>query len=94
MSSSKIMHKLATDSKAMMEFKTRGRLPRMRDPLKTPLWELLNKIPVRDRMAMELVTLSPKLGYNIKSDFRNAEMLFQWLGGRSQMLSTSTLPLL
>lgn len=92
MSSSKIMNKLAKDPRAMMKFQTTGQLPRMRDPLSTPLLELLKKISPRDRMAMEGVQLSPKLGYNNGTLFKSAEHLFQWLGGHTQRGEWETLP--
>lgn len=92
MSNSKQMRELMKNPKAMMDFQTRGLLPKMRKPIKTPLWELLNAIPARDRMSMRGIRLSPKLGYQNGTVFETAEHLFRWLGGNGELGPRETLP--
>lgn len=92
MSQSKIMKRLATNPKAMMDFQSRGTLPKMRDAYETPLLRLLKKLSPRMRMEIQAVKLGPHLGYRCDHQFRNAEMLFKWLGGYGQLGEWETLP--
>lgn len=92
MSQGKIMKRLATNPKAMIDAETRGKLPGLREPLETPLLRLLKKVPPRDRVRISGIKLSPKLGYQSAAEFRNAEMLFKWLGGYGQLGDWETLP--
>lgn len=92
MSQSKIMKRLATNPKAMMEFQARGKMPRLREALETPLLRLLKSMAPRDRVRFQGVKLSPKLGYQSNAEFRDAEILFRWLGGHGQMGEWETLP--
>lgn len=89
---SKIMKELATNPRAHLEFTTTGRMPRLRDPLQTPLLRLLKQMGPRERGQYEGVTVSPELGYQCKIQFRTAEHLFRWLGGNEQHLERETIP--
>ncbi len=77
----KIAKRLATNQKAHMDFITQGKIPRLKSPNRTPLWELLSKISPSHRTRIKGVKLSPTLGYNNSTVFANAEQLFNWLGG-------------
>lgn len=92
MSNAKIVKHLATNPKAMMDFQAKGKLPTLREALETPLLRLLKKVPYRARTRIEGIRLSPKLGYQSNAEFRNAEMLFKWLGGYGQLGQWETLP--
>jgi len=89
---SKIMKELATNPRAQMRFQTTGQVPRLRDPLDTPLRQLLLTMSPRDRIQYRGIRLSPKLGYQNSQQFQNGEQLFRWLGGSDQLLERQTLP--
>lgn len=92
MSQSKIMKRLAANPKAMMNFQTRGTLPKMREAYETPLLRLLKRLSPRVRMQITGVKIGPHLGYRCDHQFRNAELLFKWLGGYGQLGEWETLP--
>ena len=79
---SKIMRRLATNPKAMIDLRTSGRMPRTVQPEKTPLWRLLDSLGPRERSRYIGVRLSPTLGYHSDQVFPSAEALFRALGGR------------
>lgn len=64
--------------KAMMEYQLYGRLPQVVEP-KSPLITYLEKMPAIQRMHTGPVTLLPKLGYQTKLTFNNAQLLLQYL---------------
>jgi hypothetical protein len=82
---SKILSRLAKTPRDMMVFQASSRLPKVKAPQKTPLWELLNSMNPRERSRYISVQLSPELGYNSFQKFNTGEHLFRWLGGNQQI---------
>jgi|SRR5690554_781734 len=85
------MRYLATNPRAMMEFRATGRLPRMVAP-QSPLITLLETLSPHDRQAMRGVMLHPSLGYLTSIRFHNAEQLYRWLKPAPQMLEGESHP--
>lgn len=88
---SRQMRYLATNPRAMMEFRATGRLPRMVTP-GSPLITLLESLSPRDRQAIRGVQLHPSLGYLGGIRFHTAEQLYRWLKPAPQMLEHESWP--
>ncbi|KRW83693.1 hypothetical protein [Marinobacter sp. P4B1] len=88
---SRQVHHLATNPKAMMEFRATGRLPRMVVP-SSPLISLLESLSPRDRQAIRGIQLHPSLGYLGGIRFHTAEQLYRWLKPAPQMLEHESWP--
>lgn len=78
---------LMRSPKKMMDYQLRRKMPEVRKP-NSPLIRYLESIPMRERIELKHVRLSPKLGYNTGTSFQNAEMMLKWLKPRNWM-STS-----
>lgn len=75
---SRTLHRLATNPKAMMEFRATGRLPSFKAP-SSPLITLLQSLLPRERTQIATVTISATLGYSGSRIFRNAQHALNWL---------------
>lgn len=75
---------LARSPKAQMDYMLRGKLPNTYTP-KSPLIELLENIPPRERLQFQGIRMSPKLGYETNQIFNNAEQLLRWLKPQQHM---------
>lgn len=75
---SNVFHKLATDPRAFMRFKTTGQLPREHKP-SGPLYDLMKAISSRDLQYLEGVTIGASLGYTGSRMFRYGSQAFQWI---------------
>lgn len=82
---------IARHPKALMDYQTQGKLPRMVRP-DSPLITLLESINPRDRLRIRGVRLSPKLGYQTAQQFQNAEQLYRWLKPRPEMIEGEPFP--
>ena len=91
MQSKQIQHMLR-NPRALMNFQLSGRLPIVRKPQPTPLWLCLSRMTPRERLNLRNITLSPALGYNCRIPFRNAEQLWQYLGGQDDIVGETRLP--
>lgn len=88
---SRQMRYLATNPRAIMDFRATGRLPRMVAP-QSPLITLFETLSPRDRQAIRGIQLDPSLGYLCGARFHTAEQLHRWLKPASQMLEHESCP--
>jgi len=89
---SKIAHRLATNPKAHMDLVSKGKMPKMREPSKSPLWLLLNSLGSSELGKIQGIRLGPELGYESSMVFGNGHQLFRWLGGRQSLGDWENLP--
>lgn len=75
---SRTLHRLATNPKALMEFRANGRLPVVIQPT-SPLITLLQSLQPRERLRITSVTISAPLGYTGSRIFQNAQQALNWL---------------
>lgn len=75
---SRTLHRLATNPKALMEFRASGRLPAENQP-SSPLITLLQSLQPRERLRIAPVTISLPLGYTGSRIFQNAQQALNWL---------------
>lgn len=74
---SKTLHRLATNPKAMLNYKLTGRLPSFVPP-SSPLITLLQSLHPRERVQVASLTVSASLGYRGLHSFRNAQHALNW----------------
>ncbi len=91
MTSSRQLHRLATNPRDYIRFVTTGRLPRVVRP-ESPLIDLLEKIGPRDRCRIVGVTIGPSLGYSGSRVFDTAEQALNWVRPRQEMLEGDPWP--
>jgi hypothetical protein len=84
MASSKQIRRLATRPQDMMRFQLTGKLPQGVKP-HSPLLDLLDRIPPRDRIELRGLTIDPRLGYAGSRIFANAEQAMRWLRPDDEM---------
>lgn len=82
---------IAKNPKAMMDYKLRGRVPRLVRP-QSPLITLLETFTPTDRLRIRGVQLSPKLGYQTRLKFHNAERLYRWLKPYHEIIEGQAFP--
>lgn len=58
----------------------------------SPLIELLESIPPRERLGIRRITLGPKLGYAGAVVFENGEQLLRWLKPKEYLIGTESTP--
>lgn len=75
---SRTLHRLATNPKALMDFRATGRLPVSVKP-KSPLITLLQSLHPRERVQIASVFVSEALGYTGARNFANAQQALNWL---------------
>lgn len=82
---------IARHPKAQMEYRVSGKVPRIIYP-NSPLIRLLESMGPRDRLAIRVVRLSPRLGYQTGQQFHTAEQLYRWLKPSSEMIEGEPFP--
>ncbi|MDD3575467.1 MAG: hypothetical protein PHT38_01125 [Halothiobacillus sp.] len=88
---SKQMRYITRNPRALMEFQTTGRLPRMKR-LDSPLIRLLEQYTPRQRMQMRGVRLHPDLGYQTGMQFHTGEQLYRWVKPSAEVLECENIP--
>ena len=76
---SKQFNALLKSPKAMIEYHTTGRLPRVPDEPKSPLITLLKSLTPRERLQIVGLTVGRDLGYEGSRTFANAAQALNWL---------------
>ena len=87
----KQMRHLMRRPQAMMRHQMTGQLPRMVRP-SSPLIDLLERIPPRERVHYRGVQLHPELGYLCNMRFHTLEQLFRWLKPSNQLIEGESWP--
>jgi len=82
---------LVTHPKSMMQYQATRRLPRLVTP-QSPLIDLLEKIPPRDRLRIRGARLHSDLGYQSGAVFPTLEALYQWIKPANEMVGGEPFP--
>lgn len=82
---------LARNPRAMMQYKTTGRLPQIYRP-RSPLIDLLETMSPRERVELRGIRLSPALGYQTGQTFANAEQLYRFVKPQAEMIEGEPFP--